>query len=164
MGKKKPGQGQQQRREDTGQVSFGGMTEISAGIRNDRDVKTDPDALRQGTVDDKDKPYCHVHNVLMRVVKSPKTHAVYKCPVRGCKSDSEKKIKPDVPAPKDPLYCPLCKKVCVVDITRSDSLILKMVCSDKNPDGCNYEIDVQRPDAAKRMGASQISASIMDDR
>lgn len=98
---------------------------------------------------DNTRPYCPKHNCLMIANRSDKSATFYRCRVDGCDA-MEVRMRPEHPAPTEPLMCPLCDRsgdqiACEVDRVRSSGKItLLMQCP-----SCKWEVEVPRPTAAR---------------
>ena len=111
---------------------------------------------------DADSKYCRVHNCRLIASASRKSHTEYKCRVPGCQTQAVV-MRPEVPAPTEPLACPMCagkrdaddnptpvESFCEVDTRKSGFATLHMSCPN-----CHWSTKVPRPDAVAGHAAAQ---------
>lgn len=114
-------------------------------------------APRQGSprLGDDQRPYCRVHNCLMKANGSRPQSTSYKCVAEGC-DETAVRLRPKQSAPNEPLCCPLAEcrgkdpdsnpAACEVDYPASNQFQLQMVCP-----RCNWKTKVPRPDLNSRL-------------
>lgn len=116
--------------------------QVEAFEEQAREVAKDPAPMyRQG---DDSRPFCSKHNCLMKATSSAADLTRYACPVPLC-DQKEKKVRAAVKIPREPSPCPdiRCrgkKSFLEVDLPRSTTAHLSMVCP-----SCAFEIKVPRP-------------------
>lgn len=105
------------------------------------DTKTVPEQVR-GRQGDEGKPYCGVHNVLMRAYASKPDATHYECPVDGCE-EKGKRVRPQLKVPSSPSYCPqrTCQRVALVVVPKLSTMAqLHMACPQ-----CRFSLKQPRP-------------------
>jgi hypothetical protein len=140
----------------------------------------EPAAARQG---DQHRPYCRVHNVLMRAAKTNGGVTSYACPVPNCKA-TEKRAQPTSNIPREPQACPNCKGraeearrqaeeegkprpatappvYLEANYALSTYAMLVMACP---VDECHFQVKIPRPDIAARSRAQVRRAEQLSER